>query len=91
MAMIRQQHDRRRSGRACVASPREVRVRLVIADTGPGIPGDLRDQLFTPFFTTKPSGQGIGLTMVQEILQNHRAEYHLAIVPGGPTRFTIVL
>jgi two-component system, NtrC family, nitrogen regulation sensor histidine kinase NtrY len=72
------------------ASPREVRVRLVIADTGPGIPDDVREQLFTPFFTTKPSGQGIGLTMVQEILQNHRAEYHLASAPGGPTRFTIV-
>jgi two-component system, NtrC family, nitrogen regulation sensor histidine kinase NtrY len=66
------------------------RVRLVIEDTGPGIPDDAREQLFTPFFTTKPSGQGIGLTMVQEVLENHRAEYQLASAPGGPTRFTIV-
>ena len=65
------------------------RLRLTIEDTGPGIPPDVRDQLFTPFFTTKPHGQGIGLTMVQEILSNHGFEFSLDSAPGGPTRFTI--
>jgi two-component system, NtrC family, nitrogen regulation sensor histidine kinase NtrY len=63
---------------------------LAIEDTGPGIPEHVREQLFTPFFTTKPGGQGIGLTMVQEILQNHGVEYNLDSAPGGPTRFTML-
>jgi len=40
-----------------------------VEDTGPGISDDARPHLFTPFFTTKQNGQGIGLTMVQEILR----------------------
>ena len=65
------------------------RVQLVIENTGPGIPESIRTQLFTPFFTTKPGGQGIGLTVVQEILANHRFDYALESPAGGPTRFTI--
>jgi two-component system, NtrC family, nitrogen regulation sensor histidine kinase NtrY len=65
------------------------RLRLTIEDTGPGIPPDVREGLFTPFFTTKPGGQGIGLTMVQEILSNHGFEYSLESTPGSPTTFTI--
>jgi two-component system, NtrC family, nitrogen regulation sensor histidine kinase NtrY len=66
------------------------RITLTIDDTGPEIPDGVRQQLFTPFFTTKPAGQGVGLTMVQEILQNHGAAYSLDRAPGGPTRFTVV-
>jgi signal transduction histidine kinase len=65
-------------------------VTLVVEDTGPGIPEEVRPHLFTPFFTSKPDGQGIGLTMVQEILSNHGLEFSLDGPPGGPTRFTIV-
>jgi nitrogen fixation/metabolism regulation signal transduction histidine kinase len=63
---------------------------LEIEDTGPGISPAARDQLFTPFFSTKEGGQGIGLTLVQEILVNHGLDYALEGPPGGPTRFTIV-
>jgi two-component system nitrogen regulation sensor histidine kinase NtrY len=62
---------------------------IEIEDSGPGIPEEVRAKLFTPFFTTKPNGQGIGLTMVQEILAKHRFEYSLDGPPGGPTRFRI--
>jgi len=65
------------------------RPQLVIENTGPGIPESIRAQLFTPFFTTKPGGQGIGLTVVQEILANHRFDYALESPASGPTRFTI--
>ncbi len=64
---------------------------LEVEDTGPGIPADVRDQLFTPFFSTKEGGQGIGLTLVQEILANHQFGYALDGPSGGPTRFTIAL
>jgi len=64
---------------------------LDIEDTGPGIPPEVREQLFTPFFSTKEGGQGIGLTLVQEILANHRIPFALDGPPGGPTRFTMLL
>jgi two-component system, NtrC family, nitrogen regulation sensor histidine kinase NtrY len=63
---------------------------LEIEDTGPGISPSARDQLFTPFFSTKEGGQGIGLTLVQEILVNHDLDYALEGPAGGPTRFVIV-
>jgi nitrogen fixation/metabolism regulation signal transduction histidine kinase len=64
---------------------------LEVEDTGPGVPPEARAQLFTPFFSTKEHGQGIGLTLVQEILANHRFGYALDGPPGGPTRFTVLL
>jgi len=64
---------------------------IEIEDSGPGIPVDARPHLFTPFFTTKQNGQGIGLTMVQEILRRHGFAYSLEGPPGGPTRFRIEL
>jgi signal transduction histidine kinase len=70
---------------------REDAVVLEIEDTGPGLPADVRDQLFTPFFSTKDGGQGIGLTLVHEILANHQLPFALDGPPGGPTRFTIEL
>ncbi len=61
-----------------------------IEDTGPGIPPEIQTQLFTPFFTTKENGQGIGLTLVQEILSMHGFDFSLDSSPGQPTRFTIL-
>ena len=62
---------------------------LVIEDTGPGIGAEAEAHLFTPFFTTKPHGQGIGLTLVHEILHRHGLAHDLSGPPGGPTRFTV--
>lgn len=63
---------------------------LVVTDDGKPISHDVADQLFTPFFTTKPQGQGIGLMMIAEILDNHGFSYSLATSPSdGLTRFTI--
>jgi signal transduction histidine kinase len=62
---------------------------LIIEDTGSGISEDVRRNLFTPFFSTKDYGQGIGLTLVQEILNRHNFEFSLEGKPGGPTQFTI--
>jgi two-component system, NtrC family, nitrogen regulation sensor histidine kinase NtrY len=64
---------------------------LTIDDTGPGISGEAQSNLFTPFFSTKPHGQGIGLTLIQEILTAHGFEYGLERTPHGTTRFTVVM
>ena len=62
---------------------------VVIEDTGSGISAEARSRLFSPFFSTKENGQGIGLTMVQEILDQHHFEFFLESEPGQPTRFRI--
>jgi len=49
------------------------RIRLTVADDGCGIPADLQEKIFTPFFTTKESGTGLGLYTVDKILQAHSA------------------
>jgi signal transduction histidine kinase len=66
------------------------RSHVEIADTGPGIPPEIQTQLFAPFFTTKENGQGIGLTLAQEILSLHGFDFSLESLPGQPTRFRIL-
>jgi two-component system, NtrC family, nitrogen regulation sensor histidine kinase NtrY len=66
------------------------RVRLTVEDTGPGITSEAQANLFTPFFSTKPNGQGIGLTLVQEILAAHGFDYALERTATGTTCFTII-
>jgi signal transduction histidine kinase len=67
------------------------RTTLTIDDTGPGITAEAQSNLFTPFFSTKPHGQGIGLTLVQEILTAHGFDYGIERTPHGTTRFTVVM
>lgn len=59
------------------------RTLLVLSDTGPGIPEDVRPLLFTPFFSTKRDGRGLGLTLVREILTAHDARFGLENREGG--------
>ena len=67
------------------------RTTLEIEDTGPGIAPEAQSNLFTPFFSTKPHGQGIGLTLVQEILSAHGFDYGIERTGHGTTRFSIVM
>lgn len=64
---------------------------LVISDTGCGITEEGNEKLFTPFYSTKKDGQGIGLTMVREILLNHGFEFSLKNQQPGLTDFRINL
>ncbi len=61
---------------------------LIIRDSGKGLPASKADQLFTPFFSTKPDGQGIGLTLIKEILVEHGFSFSLKTADGH-TDFTI--
>jgi PAS domain S-box-containing protein len=56
---------------------------LRIADSGPGIPEEVRPLLFTPFFSTKRDGRGLGLTLIQEILTQHGFDFGLENRQGG--------
>jgi len=62
---------------------------LLVEDSGGGIPSEVVPRLFTSFYSTKPNGQGIGLTLVQEILIAHGFDYSLETVAPGRTGFRI--
>jgi two-component system nitrogen regulation sensor histidine kinase NtrY len=64
---------------------------LKITDNGAGISEADKDLLFTPFYSTKKDGQGIGLTLVREIFLNHGYEFSLKTLPNGRTEFCIYL
>ena len=57
---------------------------VMVEDSGPGMAPEAQANLFTPFFSTKPHGQGIGLTLVREILAGHGFDYSLERQPGSP-------
>ena len=66
-------------------------VMLEIGDTGQGISKEVEAKLFTPFFSTKPNGQGIGLIFIREVLMKHGYTFSLRTYPDGITRFRICL
>ena len=69
--------------------PRAGKVRLVIGDTGCGIPQDKIEAIFDPFFTTKPKGTGLGLSMVHGILESYDCRLDVDSEVGRGTRFTL--
>ncbi|NIA14329.1 MAG: PAS domain-containing protein, partial [Nitrospiraceae bacterium] len=64
-------------------------VRIVVSDTGCGIDREHVDQLFTPFFTTKEEGSGLGLAVVHGIVAEHGGEIDVDSVVGSGTSFTV--
>jgi C4-dicarboxylate-specific signal transduction histidine kinase len=65
------------------------RLTLEITDSGPGLAATARGQVFTPFFSTKKDGRGLGLTIVREILVQHRFEFELDNAAGGGAVFRL--
>ena len=65
-------------------------VMLEVADTGRGISKEVETKLFTPFFSTKPNGQGIGLIFIREVLMKHGCSFSLRTYEDGITRFRIM-
>lgn len=65
-------------------------IAITVSDVGSGIPADIRDRLFDPFFTTRPGGSGLGLAVVQRAIDAHRGLVFLDSSAAG-TRFIVVL
>lgn len=73
------------------ASPDGTQVGVAFRDTGRGIPpGDI-EKLFDPYFTTKETGIGLGLTTCEEIITQHEGEIEVESLPGVGTSVTIWL
>lgn len=66
-------------------------VRIVVADTGPGIPEGLRSKVFEPFFTTKSRGTGLGLAICSQVVDGHGGTLSLQSAPGQGTRMLVDL
>ena len=58
---------------------------LQVADNGPGIPADQLEQIFVPFYTTKPTGSGIGLSLSRQIMRMHKGTIEVQSVEGEGT------
>jgi signal transduction histidine kinase len=62
-----------------------------VADNGPGVPPELVDRIFNPFFTTKAQGSGLGLAIVRKIVDAHDGRIDISSTPGEGTRFSVTL
>ena len=63
---------------------------IIVADSGPGIPDEIKDHVFEPFITTNTNGTGLGLAITKRIVTAHKGNIYLESFPGG-TMFHILL
>jgi signal transduction histidine kinase len=77
--------------RAVASRAQKGMVRLEVEDNGPGIPADRLPHIFTPFFTTKEGGTGLGLALVQKVAALHDGQVEAESIPGRCTRIALVL
>lgn len=65
------------------------RVLIVVEDNGPGIPDEVKERLFTPYFTTKQGGTGLGLAIVHRMVSDHGGRITASDAPSGGARFIV--
>lgn len=70
-------------------SPGGGAIRLEVADNGPGVPAAQQRDIFLPFFTTKPSGTGVGLSLARQIVLAHEGTIQVTASPAGGALFRI--
>ena len=66
-------------------------IEIRVSDTGPGIPPEQLERIFTPFFTTRTRGTGLGLSIVQKIAEGHDGRIRVECPLEGGSIFTIEL
>jgi signal transduction histidine kinase len=83
-------------GKLCISIAKEISagnpgIAVQFEDTGPGVPPDLREQIFNPFFTSKKEGVGLGLAIVAKIVDDHRGWIRLETETTRGARFRVFL
>jgi len=71
--------------------PLSDRVEIRFGDTGSGVPDSIRERIFSPFFTTKPDGSGLGLSVARQVVFEHGGSIGVDSVPGSGSTFTVTL
>jgi len=66
------------------------RPEICVADNGPGIPEEIVEQIFVPFFTTRENGSGIGLSLSRQIMRLHGGSLQVRSIPGKETVFSLI-
>ncbi len=86
-------HDQPRHRRRIVLSTRRIgqNVQISVSDQGPGVPVDQLEQIFAPFFTTRPDGLGLGLNICRTIIEAHGGSMTVANDAGGGATFSFIL
>jgi PAS domain S-box-containing protein len=79
------------NGTLTVEARADREMKIVIADTGVGIPVDGLKKIFLPFFTTKDKGVGLGLALVHKIVLSHGGRIEVNSAPGKGTAFSVIL
>jgi PAS domain S-box-containing protein len=87
-SLVDVEHDAAFGGDEPEAEPSVV---VDVIDDGPGIPAELSDRIFNPFFTTKTTGSGLGLPIVRKIVDAHDGRLDLSSEPARGTRFRVTL
>jgi signal transduction histidine kinase len=70
-----------------------VHIEIDVEDNGYGIPANIKDKIFQPFFTTKPTGEGtgLGLSLSYDIIMAHSGALNVETIEEEGTKFTIIL
>jgi two-component system sensor histidine kinase HydH len=66
-------------------------VKIVVSDTGSGIPLEIKDRIFEPFFSTKPKGIGLGLAIVHKVIDEHGGKIEVTSQPQQGATFILYL
>ena len=80
---LQQRSIQRRQIKVIVSRPKPGTLEIVFADSGPGIPSENKQLIFHPYFTTKPDGVGLGLSIAGEIVEDYY-DGQLELMKGGP-------
>ena len=64
---------------------------IAFVDAGPGIPAEVREKIFTPFFTTKSRGSGLGLPTAKRLVEAHNGQIAIDCPPSGGTTVVVRL
>jgi two-component system, NtrC family, nitrogen regulation sensor histidine kinase NtrY len=75
----------------CFSRTRSGRTLIEVADNGPGVPERMRQDIFLPFFTTKPEGTGVGLSLARQVVLAHRGSIDVGTSEAGGALFRIVI
>ena len=62
---------------------------ILVSDNGPGIPDDIKEEIFLPFYTTKQDGNGIGLCLSRQIMRQHGGDLKLSLSNGTGATFMV--